>query len=283
MNYSDYYKILGVKKDATTKEIKKAFKKSAIKYHPDKNKGNKSAEQKFQKINEAYQVLSDPDKRQKYDTLGENWDKYSSSGGGSGFSGNYNDIFSNMFGGSNRRRSQRSSNNGFSDFFQTFFGGDSVDLGGMGGGFNNFFDKSSLDHEAKIEISLSEALKGCENIYKINGKNVKVKIPKGIRNNQKIKLKNMGKSSNGYTGDLYSKIKIQNNKTFRIEGNDIILPINITPIESALGTEFVAELPFGKIKTQLPPEISLWIRGVEALKNPANQLQARLPYTLNVN
>ncbi|MBP7653306.1 DnaJ domain-containing protein, partial [Candidatus Dependentiae bacterium] len=292
MQFNDYYKILGVNKNASQDEIKKAFKKLAVKYHPDKNQNNKESEKKFKELNEAYQVLGDADKRKKYDALGENWDKVeqhktSHQGGGQYYSyDDLNEIFGDQFNFSRKKQGNRKKTSktysysssdagfdGFSDFFKTFFGTDTDSFSGYGDFGNSSEDytgenyssknnycsasekqnKSQADIYADIHITLKEALMGCEKIYEINNSNIKVKIPPGVKPCQKIKLKGLGKKINSrISGDLYLTVNIINNGTFRLEGDDIIIQLNITPAEAALGIELILELPIGKVKIKIP-------------------------------
>ncbi|HPG31375.1 MAG TPA: DnaJ domain-containing protein [bacterium] len=288
MRFNDYYKVLGVNKNSSQEEIKKAYKKLAVKFHPDKNQNNKDAEKKFKEINEAYQVIGDTDKRKKYDTLGSNWDRVeqynSAHSGGQNYSyDDLSEIFGEKFGfgkksGGRKKgsrsysyttNSQGSGFDGFSDFFKTFFGSDEF-TGGRGEEYetgysdSNRFGNSGRDYAsgagnsaadsfADIHITLREALQGCEKVYTINGSNIKVKIPAGIKPGQKIKLKGLGrKINNRVSGDLFLTVNIINNGNFRIEGEDIFIPLNITPAEAALGTELVLDLPFGKVKIKVP-------------------------------
>jgi len=173
MDYKDYYKILGVDKKASQDEIKKAFRKLAVKYHPDKNAGDKAAEAKFKEINEANEVLGDPEKRRKYDTLGENWNRYQQQGGssqdfdwsryanqgGQGSQTFYSTDFSDMFGNSG-------GTGGFSDFFESIFGGS---MGGSRGRTTRTNARQGQDMQAELQITLDEAYRGVEKIFNING------------------------------------------------------------------------------------------------------------------
>jgi len=298
MEYKDYYSILGVNKTASQDEIKKAYKKLVVKYHPDKNQNNKSAESKFKEINEAYQVLGDAEKRKKYDALGQNWDKfeqYNSARQRQHTGANYytvddlSEIFGDIFGKSrasaDKRRQKRTTTHfntgsGFSDFFSAFFGEDFADSSGSGSdGVYDFFTDASknrsnyqsyagsdfsdgfsevglkdsaLDIKADIHISLSEALLGCEKIYNINGGNIKVKIPAGVRPGQRIKLSGLGQRGRAGAGDLYLIVNIINSANFKTEGDDIIIPLYITPAEAALGADLTVDLPIGKGKIKVP-------------------------------
>jgi curved DNA-binding protein len=194
MEFKNYYEILGVDKSATTDEIKKAYRKLAKQYHPDKNPGDKAAEEKFKEITEANEVLSNPEKRQKYDNLANNYNQYQSTGGGSADdwfrnyassqqgreyqdTGNFDDIFSNLGGG-------------FSDFFQAFMGG--------GGGFSSSKrgtrgrSRKGSDYEASMNITLEEAFNGSERQFTIDGRTIRIKITPGMQEGKKLRLRNQG-------------------------------------------------------------------------------------------
>jgi curved DNA-binding protein len=218
MEYKDYYKTLGVEKNASQNEIKKAFRKLAKKYHPDSNPGDKKAEEKFKEINEAYEVLGDEEKRKKYDTLGSNFN----------FGNGYDfDPFKYGFGGNTKYTynagKTSTSGRGFSDFFNMFFGGDGFDdiLSGLGNrtgyagsGFSNMqYPINGDDVEAEIEITPEEGFAGIEKRIKINidgqEKTISFRIPAGIRQDEKVKIAGQGRSgsNDGRNGDLYLKVK----------------------------------------------------------------------------
>ena len=241
MEYKDYYKILGVEKSATQDEIKKAYRKLAMKYHPDRNAEKKSSEEKFKEITEANEVLSDPDKRKKYDTLGSNWNQYQHTGGqgfddfythfggggrrptGSGstyeFNGNINDIFGGMGGG-------------FSDFFESFFGG-------RGGGFGGRTQqqKTAVDVEAIMNVTLEEAFVGSEKTISVEGKKLKIKINPGTKDGQKLRLKGLGRSKtvDGTKGDLYLNIHILQHPFYEIKEDDLYYNLDIDLYTAVLG------------------------------------------------
>jgi len=240
MEYKDYYKILGVEKSATQDEIKKAYRKLAMKHHPDRNPGNKSAEEKFKEITEANEVLSDPDKRKKYDTLGSNWKQYQHTGGqgfddfftnfgggrrssGSGanyeFNGNINDIFGGMGGG-------------FSDFFESFFGG-------RGGGFGGRTQqqKTAVDVEAILNVSLEDAFNGSEKTINVDGKKLKIKVIPGTKDGQKLRLKGLGRSktADGIKGDLYLNIHVLQHPFYEIKETDLYYNLDIDLYTAVLG------------------------------------------------
>lgn len=242
MEYKDYYKILGVEKSATSDDIKKAYRKLAMKYHPDRNPENKSAEEKFKEITEANEVLSDPDKRKKYDTLGANWKQYQHTGGrrhpGSSyeFSGNINDLFGNMGGG-------------FSDFFESFFGG-------TGGGFGRTqAQKSEVDVEANLNVTLEEVYNGSERQIVVDGKKIKVKINPETKDGQKLRLKGMGRSKNtgGKKGDLFLNIHILRHPFFEIKDKDLYYNLDVDLYTAVLGgKETIRTLDGKKINITIP-------------------------------
>jgi len=197
MDYKDYYKVLGVEKTATQDEIKKAYRKLAVKYHPDKNAGDKKAEEKFKEVTEANEVLSDPEKRKKYDTLGANWKQYEhadfSGAGGGGYSGQrggqnyyeYNGDADDIFGGG-----------GFSDFFKSFFGG-----GGGERSYSGFQQETpGRSIEGEATITLQEAFTGTERIIDLGTEKLKVKIKPGAY--EGLVLKSKGKGITLYNGTL---------------------------------------------------------------------------------
>jgi curved DNA-binding protein len=265
MEYKDYYKVLGVSKTATQDEIKKAFRKLAVKYHPDKNKENKEAEEKFKEINEANEVLSDVEKRKKYDELGENWKYYQQSGGsqsqdfdwaqyanqgGGQTQYTYEGDFGDSFGGS-----------GFSDFFDTLFGGG-------GGGFRSSQQgtrgrrstrKTSLKGEdlgAEMSITLEDAYKGSEKIFDLDGQSIKLKIKPGIADGQTLKLS--GKGGSGYNGgpagDLLLKIHVLNDPLFERKGDDLYTDLRVNLYIAVLGGKAALRTFKGTINVNIPKE-----------------------------
>ena len=238
MEYKDYYKILGVEKSASPDEIKKAYRKLAMKYHPDRNAGNKSSEEKFKEITEANEVLSDPEKRKKYDTLGANWNQYQHTGG-QGF-----DDFSNHFGGN-----RRSSGNTYE------FSGDLGDLfGGMGGGFSDFFEsffggsgkdftgrtrqqKTAVDVEANLNVTLEDVFNGSEKQISVDGKKLKIKINPGTKDGQRLRLKGLGRSktAGGEKGDLYLNIHVLHHPFYEIKDNNLYYNLDVDLYTAVLG------------------------------------------------
>lgn len=250
----DYYELLGVKKDSSPSDIKKAYRKLALKYHPDKNQGEKKAESKFKEINEAYAVLSDPEKKKQYDLYGSNdfHKHYSQEDIFRGF--DLNDIL-RQFGvnGAGQSAHFRSSmgggggNGGFSSFFSQ--GGQQG--GGCGGGCHSVAEKGQ-DMTYQITVSLEEVLHGAERTISLrkNGtpQNVSVKIPKGIEAGKKLRLQGKGGDSRngGLPGDLYLKVDIASNAIFSRDGDDLVMQKMINFSEACFGTSIEVETLEGK-------------------------------------
>lgn len=256
MEYTDYYQILGVDKKASQEEIKKAYRKLAKKYHPDKNPGNKEAENKFKQINEANEVLFDPEKRKKYDQLGANWDRFGQEGpysggnpyGGFGnqsgqafFSGDLNDLFGSGSGSS-----------GFSDFFETFFGrGERTGRFAKGSGGNRF---KGQDLETEIEITLEEAYRGTSRIIQLEQEKIRMTTKPGAYDGQVLRIKGKGgKGSNNNNGDLLVKIKVAPHHIFERNGHDLKIIKHINLFDAVLGGHVIINTLDGKIKMNIPP------------------------------
>jgi curved DNA-binding protein len=242
MEFKDYYKILGLEKSATQDEIKKAYRKLAMKYHPDRNPNDNVAEEKFKEITEANEVLGDPEKRKKYDTLGSNWKQYQNAGAGfddffsqfggtrrgSGttyeFSGDINDIFGNMGGG-------------FSDFFESFFGSSGRQSRSRSGSQRFKDQPTEVDVEADMAITLEEAFVGSERQIIVDGKKLKIKINPGTKEGQKLRLKGLGRSrtSSGNKGNLYLNIHILQHPFYEIKGEELFYNLDIDLYTAILG------------------------------------------------
>jgi curved DNA-binding protein len=258
MDFKDYYKILGVEKSATKEEISKAFRKLAVKYHPDKNPNNKAAEEKFKEITEAHEVLADPEKRKKYDALGANWNQYQSSGGG------FEDFFSQYGGGRQSGTTYEFSADfvdlfgnmgGFSDFFESFFGGRGRQArSGFGShGFQN--QPTGVDVEANLNISLEEAVNGIERQINIDGKKLKIKINPGTSDGQKLRLKGLGRSSvqGGMKGDLFLNIHILQHPFYEIKDGELFYNLDVDLYTAVLGgKEEIKTLDGKKISINIP-------------------------------
>lgn len=259
MEFKNYYKILGVEKTATKEEISKAFRKLAVKYHPDKNPNNKAAEEKFKEITEANEVLSDPEKRKKYDALGADWRQYRSSGGNSGdffsqyrggrqggttyeFSGDFGDLFGGMGGG-------------FSDFFESFFGGRGRSSSSGFGSQGFQAQPAGVDVEANMNITLEEAFNGSERQISIDGKKLKIKINPGTPDGQVLRLKGLGKSrrSDENKGDLFLNIHILQHPFYEIKDGELFYNLDVDLYTAVLGgKEEIKTLDGKKISINIP-------------------------------
>ncbi len=260
VDYKDYYKILGVDKKATTDEIKKAYRKLARKYHPDANADNPGAEERFKEIGEAYEVLKDPQKRQRYDQLGSNWKQYANAGwpGGGGQSYTYD------FGGG-KGFSFGDMGGGFSDFFEMFFGSGAgqrssgFNFGGQdysGAGARQ--SQKGQDMQSSMEISLREAYTGTQRSLRLQkqgkARTVNVKIPAGIKDGGKIRLAGEGGASpmGGAPGDLYITINIAGHNLFTRKGNDLYIDVPVTIKEAYEGGKIDVPTFGGKVDVKLP-------------------------------
>lgn len=241
MDFIDYYEILGIKKNATADEIKAAYRKLARKYHPDLNPNDASAHKKFQQINEANEVLSDPEKRKKYDQYGKDWQQaaqFEKAGQGRQQYANTEDFYESQgFGGQN-----------FSDFFENLFGGASQ-------GNRNVKFKGQ-DHHASLQLQLKDAYTTQQQTLTINGKNIRVTIPAGIENGQVLKLKGHGGEgrNGGPPGDLYVTFLIDDDARYKRSGNDIHIFQDLNLYTAVLGGDMIIDTLGGKIKLTVKPE-----------------------------
>ncbi len=239
MSKRDYYEVLGIQKGASDDEIKKAFRKLAIKYHPDKNPGDKAAEEKFKEVNEAYSVLSDKTKRQRYDQFGHaGVGGAGSSAGGNPFEGfNFNgQSFNFDFGGGS---------GGLDDILGAMFG--------FGGGFRGA--RRGRDYRTTTTIDFEEAIFGTTKNVSVDGESIKLKIPAGIYDGQQIRLAGKGGAApteGGQRGDLYVEIRVRAHKTLTREGNLILSDATISMVDAVLGTEIDVETVDGKITMRIP-------------------------------
>lgn len=285
-DFKDYYTILGVSKTASTDEIKQAFRRLARKYHPDVNPGNQDAEARFKEVNEAYEVLSDADKRKKYDSFGQYWKQAGSSGyspggvgvdmGGFDFSqyGSFDEFINELlgrFGGtagapgysrssqqSYSYRTPRSGSTGFSGF------------DGFGD-FSNFTNTStstaSADTETSISLTLAEAFKGVQKRINLGNESIEVRIPPGAKPGSRIRVRGKGQvnPATRQRGDLYLKVEISPHAFFQFEGDNLVCEVPLAPDEAVLGTTIEVPTPDGTVKMNIPPGIrsgqSLRLRG----------------------
>jgi curved DNA-binding protein len=279
MEFKDYYKILGVDKNATSEEIKKAYRQLAKKYHPDKNPGDKSAEEKFKEITEANEVLSDPEKRKKYDQLGANWKQYqyanaNQSGtndwysqfnrGGENSSFNFSGDLGDLFGGLG----------GFSDFFESFFGTSSRRRS------DNIFNraKKGSDYEATLNLTLEDVYNGAEKQISVDGRKLKVKIEPGTKDGLKLRLKNQGApgKNGGERGDLYLTVHILEHPFYEVDGDDLYYNLDVDLYTAVLGGKVqISTLDKKKINLTIPPETDngklLKLKGLGLIQKETNK------------
>jgi curved DNA-binding protein len=303
MEYKDYYKTLGVSRGASQEEIKKKYRKMAAKFHPDKNPGNKRAENKFKEIGEAYEVLKDPEKRKLYDQVGSDWKRYEQAGAGADDfnwsqyarpgqgqrrSGQRVHIdMDDMFGSGGRGSAEGSP---FSSFFETLFGGGQF---GNGGGHTTrqrpraSTSQIAQDTEAEISVSLGDLFTSAEKNLRIGGERVKIHVPAGIEDGKRLKLKGKGKAdaSGKNRGDLYLKIRVDIPEGYERKGKDIYQTIDVDLYTALLGGEVTVQTLQGKVKLNIPPEtpngklFRLNGRGLP----PFNQSGKRGNYYIKVN
>lgn len=241
MAFIDYYKILGVSRTASDKEIKNAYRKLARKYHPDLNQDNKEAELKFKEINEANEVLSNAENRKKYDKYGEDWkhgekfekanqqqqSQYRQQSGQQGFSEDYSDFFESMFGGARSSYNQSSSPK-----------------------------YKGQDYNAELHLNLKDVYSSQKQVLTVSGKKLRLTIPAGVENGQAIKIKGKGGLgiNGGPNGDLYIKFIIDNDTLFKREGNNLYSNIDLDLYTSILGGEITVDTFDGQVKLVIKPE-----------------------------
>ena len=239
MDYKDYYKILEIDKKASADEIKKAYRTLAKKYHPDKNLGDKKAEESFKLVNEANEVLGDPEKRKQYDELGENWQQ--------------NQHGYNQQQQANRQRYQGNSNQGFggnqedfSDFFEQFFGGRSQST-------RQQQPRRGQDYETEMEISLEEAYAGTSRIIQLENEKLRVTTKPGAYTDQQLRIKNKGAkgSSDANRGDLFVRIRVKEHPKFIRKGNDLYQTVTVNLYDAILGNDIIVETLSGKLKIKI--------------------------------
>jgi curved DNA-binding protein len=255
MDYKDYYKALGVDKTATTDEIKKAYRKLARRYHPDVNPNDPEAERKFKEVNEANEVLSDPEKRQKYDELGADWQHYQQAGAGRGAGGfdwsQYQQQggpggfggFGGGFGGADF-----GGDGDFSDFFSSIFG----NMGGSRG----TRARAGQDYQAELELTLEEAYRGGPRTLTVNGKKLRLTIQPGVEDGQTIRLRDQGSPgrNGGPNGSLYITLRVLPDPRFVRNGNDLTQEVPVPLYQALLGGEQVVETLSGPVKINIKPE-----------------------------
>jgi len=278
MTFIDYYKILGIDKKATASDIKKAYRKQARKFHPDLNPNDAEAKNNFQQINEANEVLRDPEKRKKYDKYGKDWQhaeqfektkQYKEQA--SGFSG--------------QRYSGGQFEGGFSDFFESMFGGSAANAGR-----SRQVKFRGEDYNAQLQLNLTDAYKTHKQTLSVNGKNIRITIPAGIENGQTIKISGHGGQgiNGGPNGDLYITFSIANHPGFKRLGNDLYIHVDIELYTAVLGGEITIDTLSGKVKLKVKPEtqngskVKLKGKGFPVYKNDGQFGDLYITYTVKI-
>jgi curved DNA-binding protein len=290
MDYKDYYKLLGVDRNATPDDIKKAFRKQALKFHPDRNQGNKQAEEKFKDLNEAYEVLSDPQKRSRYDQLGDsyfnyqrsggtpggfNWSDWSSPSGAQGQRINVDEMFGSM--------------GGFSDFFQSIFGSAPAGRASQSRPVSR-----AAPLEQVVQITFNEAYQGTQRTVAINDRRLEVKIPAGADNGTKVRMAGVGQPTlDGRKGDIYLVVEVLPDARFERKGHDLHTEVEVSLYEAVLGGEARVNTPDGQVVLTIPAgtqpgqSFRLTGRGMPHLRNPNSRgdlfarVKVRLPRSLS--
>lgn len=274
MEYKDYYRILGVDRSADGKAIKRAYRRLAVQFHPDKNPGNPKAEERFKGINEAYEVLGDATKRAKYDQLGASYQAWQQRGAPGGFDwGQWMGAapggvrvemgdLEGLFGG------------GFSDFFQAIFSGMAA-AGAAGAGRGTSL--RGRDLEQRVGISLEESFHGTRRQVRRNGRNLEVKIPAGARSGTRIRVAGQGESGRGEAGDLYLLIDVADDARFTRAGNDLHADVEVDLYAAVLGGETLVPTPAGPVVLKIPAgsqpgqTFRLKGRGMPGLQKPSQK------------
>jgi curved DNA-binding protein len=286
-DFKDYYAILGVSKNSSEADIKKAFRRLARKYHPDLNPGNKEAEAKFKEINEAYEILSDVDKRSKYDRFGQYWKQASGGSGRSPGAGgsaagfdfsqyaNFDEFINELLNGLGNSGSQRKAGsystnvgtNGRSTNFNNGFGGfeDFARYANSNSSTTNQ-TAGSLNREANLSLNLSEAFHGVQKRLSLGNETIDVRIPPGAKTGSRVRVKGKGrKDGYGRQGDLYLNVELQPHSFFQFEGDNLVCEVPITPDEAVLGAKIDVPTPEGMVTVNVPPGMrsgqSLRLRG----------------------
>ncbi len=261
MDYKDYYEILSVSRDASTEDIRKAYRRLARKYHPDVNPNNKEAEERFKEINEAHEVLTDPEKRRKYDQFGRSWQQYQQTGGDPGgfdWSQWYAPGAQGAPGGQRQTYTEYVDLNdlfgegGFSDFFHNLFGG-----GGQRGARPSPFARGGRDIEQPVEVSLAEAFDGTVRVLQTGSRRLEVKIPPGVRTGSRVRVAGEGEPSpaGGPAGDLYLVVQVREHPQFRRQGDDLLLRLPVDLYTMVLGGEMTLQTLKGqRLALTIPPE-----------------------------
>jgi curved DNA-binding protein len=268
-DFKDYYKSLGVSKTATPEEIKRAYRKLARKYHPDLNPNDAAAEKQFKEINEANEILSDPEKRQKYDRFGQYWNQAGSGvppTGGAGFEGmdfgqygSFDDFINELLG----RFGQSAGRSGGSRVY-TYRSGTGpaggprqVEFGGNADPFSRFTEMPQQDSEATIALTWAEAFQGTQKRLQVGDQTVTVRIPPGAKSGSRLRIQGKGQISpfNQQRGDLYLTIELRPHPFFKFEGDRLTCEVPISPVEAVLGAQIEVPTPDGPVTMTIPPGV----------------------------
>lgn len=257
MKFRDYYEILGVPRDASQDDVRKAFRKLARKHHPDVAEDKATAEEKFKEINEAYEVLGDPEKRKKYDSLGANWKHGRDFSPGNGGRSAWGD-----FGDGETEDAYHFEGTGFSDFFENFFGRRTGPAGFSQGGkpaARTNTPRRGRDIESEILVSIDEVMHGSERELVMKPSHgqrntVTIRIPRGVVEDQMIRCAGLGGpgSAGGPAGDLFLRVRLERHPDFRVEGHDLYFDLRLAPWEAVLGATVPVGTPHGSMKIKVP-------------------------------
>ncbi len=265
--YRDYFKVLGVDRGADADTIKRAFRKLARQYHPDVNPGDQASEARFKEVSEAYEVLSDPDKRRRYEQFGQYWSQAGAGGGVGGMDvdfgryGNFDEFINDLLGRFGGAQGGGSGGFGFgSGFPGGGFGTSGFGAGFPGGGFPGSARGTgpNLDAEASIRLSLGEAFRGCERTLAVNEERVAVRIPAGVKPGSRLRLKGKGnlQPGTGRRGDLYLTIELQEHPVWKLDGEQLRGELPLSLDELALGGQVRVATPDGEASVQVPPGLT---------------------------
>ena len=277
MDFIDYYKLLGIDKTATSRDIKNAYRKLARKYHPDLNPNNKDAKRNFQQINEANEVLSDPEKRKKYDQYGKDWQHSEQFEKQKQYQQQSSDSRGARYAGSQY-------DGDFSDFFESMFGG------AAGAGRRRQVKYRGEDYTAELQMELIDAYKTHKQTLTINGKKIRITIPAGIENGQTIKIAGHGGQgvNGGPDGDLYIAFSIENHPRFKRLGNDLYTSVDLDLYTAVLGGEITIDTLDGKVKLRVKPEtqngtkVKLKDKGFPVYKNEGQFGDMLITYSVKI-
>lgn len=294
MDYKDYYKILGVSRSASADDIKKAYRKLAMKYHPDRNPGDKEAEDKFKDINEANEVLSDAKKRARYDQLGESYTQWQQRGGNAA-NFNWDDWFTQTPGGGTRVHvgdlgEMFGGSGGFSDFFSAIFGG--MAGGGFGSSVRRGPTRTAAQpkpFEQPVKIKFHEAYHGTKRILQLDNRKIEVKIPAGAKTGTRVRVSSVGPNQS----DIYLVIEVESDAHYEIQGDDLYSDVSVDLYSAILGGQVKVPTPKGEVMLTIPAGtqpgriIRLAGRGMPLLKTPDRfgdlyaKVKVELPTNLN--